>query len=274
MTDTDTLTHDDTPALGNTKAKAVRARRGRRFCFTLNNYTDLELDTLTQKFTSLFHVIGREVGENGTPHLQGYVEYKNPISFESLKKVNNRIHWELAKGDRASNIKYCTKEGRATGTYTPTLIVIQNLYPWQKYIENLVLEPPDNRSIYWFWEMTGNFGKTSLIKYLLHKYPNIAFSRATKSADIVTVADELHNTYIFDFARSQEGFTPWNALEQLKDGLISDSKLKKETRNVLINCPHIICFANWMPDMDKLSCDRLIIVELNYLTEQLQLPFY
>lgn len=232
----------------------------------------MELDTLTQKFTSLFHVIGKEIGENGTPHLQGYVEYKNPISFESLKKVNTRIHWEIAKGDRAANVKYCTKEGRATGTYVPILKVIENLYPWQRYIEYLILEPPDTRTIYWFWEPTGNFGKTSLIKYLLNKYPNIAFSRATKSADIVTVADELHNTYIFDFARTQEGFTPWNALEQLKDGLISDSKLKKETRNVLINSPHILCFANWMPELDKLSTDRLVVIDLEHLVTSLELP--
>jgi hypothetical protein len=140
--------------------------------------------------------------------------------------------------------------------------IIQELRSWQAFIEQTVLSEPDDRTIYWFWEPDGNTGKTSLIKYLLVKYDFCEFSRATKTADIVTVANPAKTCYLFDFARTQEGFAPYNALEQLKDGLISDSKLKKETRNIIMNPPHVICFANWEPDTDTLSSDRWNITRI------------
>lgn len=51
--------------------KATR-NRVRRFCFTLNNYTKEEEDYL-QAFPCTWLVMGKEVGESGTPHLQGEV---------------------------------------------------------------------------------------------------------------------------------------------------------------------------------------------------------
>lgn len=246
-------------AEGNTMTSASKCRR---WCFTLNNWNEDERVDLVK---SLEHyIIGKEIGENGTPHLQGYCEFKNPRNLSALKKINTRIHWERAKGNRSENIIYCTKDNNYEGNFRihRPLEVITELKPWQQEIENLILTIPDHRSIYWFWEPEGNIGKTSFIKYLLNKYEWITFSRAQKSADIVTCASEDFDCYVFDFARSAEGFAPWNALEQLKDGLISDSKLKKKTVNILINCPHIIIFANWPPANPPLSEDRLIVKEI------------
>lgn len=256
MTDTpDTL---DTAPLGNTRNQ----RRARRYCFTLNNYTNEEIDTLTHLFDE--YVIGKETGDEGTPHLQGYVEFKNARSILELKKINNRIHWEKAQGSKEDNIKYCTKEGNfVTPWNIKPLKIITELKPWQKDVENIATGEPDDRLIHWYWEPIGNIGKTALIKYLLHKYRHCTFSRATKSADILTIAHPDKWTYLFDFARSQETyFHPWIALEQLKDGLISDSKLKKETRNIVMNPPNIIVFANWEPDTRTMSKDRWRIVKI------------
>lgn len=255
---TDTLDTDDTRSGGNTKTPS----RARRVCFTLNNWKEEDLDTLTREFD--MYIIGKECGEGGTPHLQGYAEFKNPRYFSSLKNINKRIHWEIAKGNRQQNIQYCSKEGNYISTFKERpLQIICQLKPWQKEIEDIVLSEPDDRTIHWFWETEGNVGKTALIKYLLHKYDFCTFTRSTKSADILTVADPSKTVYLFDFARCQEGFCPWMALEQLKDGLISDSKLKKQTRNIIMNSPHVICFANWSPDSSKLSRDRW---RINYIS--------
>jgi len=56
-------------------------------------------------------VVGRERGESGTPHLQGYVHLKHAITFSSLKKHLPGIHIERARGTGAQNQAYCTKEG-------------------------------------------------------------------------------------------------------------------------------------------------------------------
>lgn len=55
-------------------------------------------------------VFGKEVGEEGTPHLQGYLEAKNSVDFDSLKRAFPMIHWEKAKGSKQANLCYCTKE--------------------------------------------------------------------------------------------------------------------------------------------------------------------
>nr|WAE42307.1 MAG: replication associated protein [Cressdnaviricota sp.] len=94
---------------GNTNLPRNRARR---WCFTLNNYTDDDVSLISLYFEKeKYFIFGKEVGENGTPHLQGYVEFNNQKDFSTLIKIIPRIHWEKAKGDRNSNIKYCSKDG-------------------------------------------------------------------------------------------------------------------------------------------------------------------
>lgn len=87
--------------------------RARRFCLTLNNYSEKEeFDISEHMNTKHFWIIGKEVGsENNTPHLQIYFESKNPIAFKTIKNWNNRLHIEVAKGSRRANYNYCSKEG-------------------------------------------------------------------------------------------------------------------------------------------------------------------
>jgi len=56
-------------------------------------------------------VVGREKGESGTAHLQGYVCLKHAITFSSLKKQFPQLHIETAKGSPKQNQIYCTKDG-------------------------------------------------------------------------------------------------------------------------------------------------------------------
>lgn len=55
--------------------------------------------------------MGEEVGENGTPHLQGYIEFTNSKKLEWLRKINPRIHWEARRGTAQQARDYCAKEG-------------------------------------------------------------------------------------------------------------------------------------------------------------------
>jgi len=85
-----------------------------RWCFTLNNYTDAEV----QSFQALgahsqvsYLVFGKEVGEQGTPHLQGYVVFSRAWRFSRLRKLAPRAHFVAAKGTSVENRTYCSKEG-------------------------------------------------------------------------------------------------------------------------------------------------------------------
>ncbi|AUW34331.1 replication-associated protein [Circovirus sp.] len=81
----------------------------RHICFTLNNYTQDEWDDLLEQ-PSNYTIMGKEVGEKGTPHIQGYMEFKNPIRFDTLKKRFPRIHVEERKGTAKQASDYCKKD--------------------------------------------------------------------------------------------------------------------------------------------------------------------
>ena len=84
----------------------------RYWVFTINNYTDTdisELNTLCDDVTYLCY--GFEKGkENGTPHLQGYVELSAPQRFSWIKKRLSRAYLATRKGSRTQARDYCFKE--------------------------------------------------------------------------------------------------------------------------------------------------------------------
>jgi hypothetical protein len=61
--------------------------------------------------TCAYCVIGQEVGESGTPHLQGYIYFGTLKSLPQLRALNPRAHYEMARGTVEENFAYCTKDG-------------------------------------------------------------------------------------------------------------------------------------------------------------------
>jgi hypothetical protein len=259
---------------GNTRPPA----RARRWCFTLNNYGKEEyerlkcwLDTKTQ------YSLGEEIGENGTPHLQGYFEVKNPVKFETLRRVNERWHLEAAKGDRDSNYRYTTKDGKYVTNITPKRSNVEQMHdrilskyesvvwkPWQQAIIDIVEGEPDCRTIYWFWEREGNVGKTFLAKYLVLKYKAIIANG--KTSDIFNLIrseleeDRPPRDVIVDIPRSNLDYVNYGALEKLKDGCFYSGKY--EGGMCVYEDINLICVANKMPEMGQMSLDRWKIIEI------------
>ncbi|UOK21032.1 replication associated protein [Chifec virus UA13_150] len=252
--------------------KSIRLRN---WCFTWNNYTLDDIDTLTRKFCNVDYVFQEETGEKGTPHLQGFVKFKNARYLSSLLKEFKGCYFEPCRNETAAE-QYCQKNNTRTGKVYSNITKVtelkiptyNQLFDWQKKVVELIQTEPDDRSIYWYWDREGCSGKTTLIKYICTHFKNATFTCASKSADIITIANIKYNIYLLGFARSQEHFAPYNAIEQLKDGLISDSKLKKISRNVMMNSPHVIVFANWPPDKNAISNDKWVITNLQHLHDQ------
>jgi len=248
---------------GNTK----RPPPSKLWCFTLNNYTDKEYTELIDFFGSKHtYYVGKEVGAEGTPHLQGFVKFQfkcRPLETKD-ERLSKRIHWEKCKGNEQQNIDYCSKEGNYITNYpvpkpVKTLYRSQ-LYAWQRGIEDICVEmEPDDRKIYWFYEYEGGTGKTSLAKYLSIKYGAVPVEG--KKNDILYCCAMFEAPiYIFDFERSMEEFISYGALEKIKNGYFMCSKY--ESKPIIRNSPHIICFANFRPEKAKLSADRWMIYEI------------
>lgn len=78
------------------------------WAFTLNNYTEEEEKQL-KDLECNYIVYGHEVGQEGTPHLQGHIVFKTAKRLSGLKKINERIHWSETIDEEAS-ANYCMKD--------------------------------------------------------------------------------------------------------------------------------------------------------------------
>lgn len=78
----------------------------RTWGYTINNYTDDEINKL-KVLTVKMHRCAKEVGENGTPHLQGAITFERTYRMAALKKLFPRAHWKPGKTCDPEN--YCIK---------------------------------------------------------------------------------------------------------------------------------------------------------------------
>lgn len=88
----------------------------KNWCLTLNNYSDDDAALYeaigSERVGISYFVFGKEVGENGTPHLQCYVCFDARRTLRYVKGLfGDRVHAESAKGSPSQNQKYCKKEG-------------------------------------------------------------------------------------------------------------------------------------------------------------------
>ena len=243
-----------------------------RWCLTLNNYTSEEVE----EFSSIvrqycrYGIVGYEQGEEGTPHLQGYIEFKTkkrPMSIFG----NKRIHWEKAKGNRKVNYEYCFKEKKLCLLWPHVVpiktIDMDQLKDWQLNILDEIKEEPDDRTIHWLWSSEGGVGKTTFLKYLVVHEDFVVLGG--KAADC--------RNGIIEYAKAHDGATPkriginiprsfcsdyvsYEGFENIKDMLFYSGKY--EGGMICGNCPHVYIFANFEPDKDNLSKDRWKIREI------------
>lgn len=244
-----------------------RVSPAKAWCFTLNNYNDDDIKYLGSN-VPLFEkaIVGKEIGEKGTPHLQGYLKFKTkcrPLS--KLNGLGGRAHWESAKGTPMQNFEYCSKESNlvlSVGFPRPLreLACDKALLPWQTSLIPYAESEPNDREIVWVTGKEGGEGKTTFCKYLHRKYGAICLSG--KSADMKhgIIAYKEKNGYTPEFIvvnipRSfNHEYLSYTGLEEIKDMFFYSGKY--EGGMVDGNCPHLWVFANEKPDYDMLSCDR------------------
>ena len=94
-----------------------------RWCFTWNN-PDIDCHELATRLDKVANIKGyvmqMEAGNDGTRHIQGYVEFKKAVWTSGVKTaIGHTVHCTAAAGTKAQNIAYCTKiDSRVDDGYT------------------------------------------------------------------------------------------------------------------------------------------------------------
>jgi len=241
-----------------------RTNQLKNWFFTWNNYPE-GWETILQPTFNLclkFNV-QPEIGKCGTPHLQGCLTLKKAMRWEEFL-LPPQIHWEATRNSAAA-LAYCAKpETRAGPTMSKgterDLRLISILLPWQQKCFDILSSEPDFRTVHWVWETEGNVGKSQFARYLMHQGRTLVV-RGGDAKDLLYIVNTTKDlstitTVIWDLPRAVAGHVSWNAIEQIKDGLITNTKYESGSR--LIPPMHVVVFSNFPPaNRENISTDRL-----------------
>ena len=212
-----------------------------------------------------YAIIGSEVGASGTPHLQGYIEFKEkmrPIGVFGIRE----LHWELARGSKIENIIYCSKEKIIYEFPQPYRQEIKELYNWELDIMDLLKTEPDDRTINWYWENEGCKGKTTFQKYIYGRFDKVVVLSGKGSdmkngvLEFYKATQSLPKIILVNVPRCNHKYISYTGLEEIKDGFFYSPKY--EGGMICGPSPHVVVFANQPPDYEEMSKDRWNVVEL------------
>lgn len=263
--------------IGNTELESIsEAKEGERenqfffFSFTLGQRFCPKWRRVETKISTLASewVFQLEEGkENGFLHWQGWMHLKKRSRCAELKRKLGwtEIHLEPCKNIQAAH-DYCLKEDtRKKGPFmfprTIEVLAEDQLYPWQQNIVDIIDGPADPRKILWYADTAGNGGKTVFAKFLCQEYGAVFVNGKGNDIKNYIAKTPYAEVIIFGFARTTENTVSYEALESLKDGLFFSGKY--DTEMVIRNPPHILVFANFIPNLSKLTNDRWSITNLS-----------
>lgn len=84
----------------------------KNWVFTINNWTADDEIRLENAFNFCNYLVyGREIGDSGTPHLQGFMQLKDRKRMSQVKHlIGSRVHVEVARGTAQQASNYCKKD--------------------------------------------------------------------------------------------------------------------------------------------------------------------
>lgn len=134
---------------------------------------------------------------------------------------------------------------------------------WQIDLEARLLEPPDDRKLFIYYDPVGGAGKTYFSRYMLKKYgqSKVQIYRTGNANDLAYMTQTMPTIRIIDLPRNAHQYVAWNFIECLKDNAVMSTKYASAMK-YLPRC-HVVIFTNEPIPPNTFSEDRLIIRQLS-----------
>lgn len=131
---------------------------------------------------------------------------------------------------------------------------------WQRRLLAQLEQPANDRTIIWVFDQTGNRGKSRLARHLLLERNAVQLEGRVQDMAYVYNREPI---VIFDITRAQADHSDhlYTFAEKLKNGFILSTKYEPVPKKFA--APHVVFFANSMPDASKWSADRLFLMDLS-----------
>lgn len=257
--------------------------KGKLFKITINNYDEEIIQNLKNLCLNsplshnLKYYIGFEIGEQGTPHIQGYLRFPKETRRTTIKAyIGTEFYCALVKKGRNQTIedvdedmvKYCSKDKNERnftnieGEIDVEVLEYEQFRPFQKELLKYTTDPTLNGKVTWVYDEVGQLGKTEFLRHY-GKYHNGMFTYGGKCSDIINlvynnkdkIIKKRNNCLIFNLGRDTDPRKiSYKSMEQVMDGCICNTKF--EAGSFITNKINIIVLANCLPLFDKMTQSR------------------
>lgn len=215
----------------------------------------------------------------GNPHYQGYFHTQDKHRCSQfIGEVNETEMRGMRIAPCSNNGKeelkhYSMKErSRVAGPWADKQIYMgSDLWPesqmpdWQQEMLGILAGDPGDRTMYWIYDPQGNNGKTKFIKYLAFRKDAVGLGYG-HSTDVLNLVSKMpdRRIYAWNLTRAKPAnlseLDLYSAMESVKDGFFVN--LKYETKQVLMQPPHVVVMANHIPNKKHISADRWCIKQI------------
>lgn len=208
--------------------------------YTLNNYTESDISQF-KAFITNRHRCALEVGENGTPHMQGVITFPNSKRLSALKKLNGTAHWEPTQS-LIDALNYCTKgeivididnreQGRRSDLEQAVDTMKETMSLRQVALQHPVVWIKHKKGLLDFWkewtdEQLSNWTETEVI--VIWGESGTGKSKMARKIDpsLYTVPEPINGSLWLDNYRNEEtillddfyGWIKYHTLLQITDG--------------------------------------------------------
>lgn len=225
------------------KAEKKPLYKSRQWPFTWNNYTQENAEGLLNLSPDLVRYIcfGYETGESGTPHLQGWVEFQNPVRVGGAKVLLDPKEGKASKvhiGDkdgkpsradlREIGVAYCKKGEQSHEEWEKLGVLGPNFGKNAKVEEKFFIKPRAGQGARTDWKQIRDFIEINPnFKKVFTEFPEYAIkyhSGIQKCID--TVISEENERNLIERYKSV-------TLRRWQDRLLKDVSYKPDDRKII-----------------------------------------